>query len=179
MWKLLQPHRHWSPIKRILLEGLFSDLPFNDDIEGWDKVVVTDKSEGVEHVEQADHVEDNRPAWPLILSESILQESESESILQEGFRFLKSKINSALTGGNIGSAPNSGSNVTFVSADTLFQHTQVCVRQSSTVTTNLVWVWFVGRVAFASEGMYSPWQSFAIFVPDSHVCPGRENGKTF
>ena len=65
------------------MEGLFSDLPFNDDIESWDKVVVTDKSEGVEHVEQADHVEDDRPAWPLILSESILQESESESILQE------------------------------------------------------------------------------------------------
>ena len=56
------------------MEGLFSDLPFNDDIEGWDKVVVADKSEGVEHVEQADHVQNNRPTCSLVLCEGVLQQ---------------------------------------------------------------------------------------------------------
>merc|ERR1719309_1195753 len=34
--------------------------PFNDDVEGGDEVVVADEGEGVEHVEQADHVQDDR-----------------------------------------------------------------------------------------------------------------------
>ena len=51
-----------------------SNILLNDDIEGWYKVVVADKCEGVEHVEQADHVQNNCPACSLILSECILQE---------------------------------------------------------------------------------------------------------
>ena len=55
-------------------DRIFLNPLFNDDIEGWDKVVVTDKCQGVEHVEQADHVQNNRPTCALVLSESILKE---------------------------------------------------------------------------------------------------------
>ena len=48
--------------------------PLSDDVKGWDEELVTDERERVEHVDDADDVEDDGAAAQLLVREQVGRE---------------------------------------------------------------------------------------------------------